>query len=101
MLGVLTPGLLFRGGRIGPHFLSRGCFILMVSVYSRFAFRGGEYKRLIYPCRFPINVELYREDGYVFIVRVGSVELNGDESIIYVRQSCFAVRVSSLHMCTW
>ena len=61
----------------------------MVSVYSRFAIRGGEYKRLIYPRRFPINVEWYREYGCVFIVRVGSVELNGDESIIYVSAELF------------
>ena len=84
-----TPGLLFRGGRSGPHFLSRGCFIFVVSVYSRFATRGGEYKRLIHPCRFPINVEWYREDGCVFIFRVSSVELIRDESITDVSAELF------------
>jgi hypothetical protein len=35
---------MFRSGRGGSHFLSRGCFILVISVYSRFAIRGREYK---------------------------------------------------------
>ena len=84
MLGALTPGLLFRGGRGGLYFLLRGCVVCVVSVYSRCAIRGGDNKRLIYPRRFPINVEWYREDGCVFVLRVRSVELIGDESIVYV-----------------
>ena len=84
MLGVPTLGLLFRGGKCGPHFLSRGCFVFVVSVYCRFAIRGGEYERFLNPRRFPINVEWYREDGWVFVVWVSSVELDGDESIFYV-----------------
>ena len=89
MFGVPTTGLLFRDGRSGPHFLSRGCFIFVVSVYIRFAIRGGEYKRLIHPRQFPVNVEWYREDGCVLIVWVISVKLIGDESIIYVSAKLF------------
>ena len=89
MLGVPTPGLLFRGGRGGPHFLLCGCFTFVVSVYSRLAIRGGEYEQLIHPRRFSINVEWYREDGCVFIFRVSSVELIRDESIVYVSAELF------------
>ena len=81
MFGVPAPGLLFWNGWGGPHFLSRGCFVFVVGVYSLFAIGGGEYKRFIYPRRFPVNVEWYREDGCVFILWVGSVELVGDKSI--------------------
>ena len=84
MLGVPTTGLLFRDGRSGPHFLSCGCFIFVVGVNSRFAIRGGEYKRLIHPWRFPINVEWYIEDGCVFVVRGSYVKLIWDESIFYM-----------------
>jgi hypothetical protein len=61
----------------------------VVSVYSRFAIRGGEYKRLVHPRRFSINVEWYREDGCVFIFRVSYVELIRDDSTIYVSAEVF------------
>ena len=89
MLGVPTPGLLFRGGRSGPCFLSCGCFIFVVSVYSHFAIGGGEYRRLIHPRRFPVYVEWYRDDMCVFIFRVSSVEFVRDEPIIYVSAELF------------
>ncbi len=75
---------MFRNWRGGPHFLSRGCLIFMVGVDSRFAIRGGEDKGLIHPCRFPVNVEWYREDWRVFVVWFSSVELVWDESIFNV-----------------
>ena len=81
MFGVTSTGMLFRDGRSGPHFLSRGCFIFVVGVNSRSAIWGGEYKRLIRPCRFPINVEWYREDGCVFVAWISSVKLIWDDSI--------------------
>ena len=90
MLGVPAPGLLFLGGRSGSHFLSRGCLAFIISVYCRFAIRGGDYKRFLYPRRFSINVDWYREDGCVFFVWVGSVELVGDESIFYVSGELFS-----------
>ena len=89
MLGVPAPGLLFRGGRSGPHFLSRGCFVFVIGVYCRFAIRGSDYKRFLYPRRFPINVKWYRKDGCVLVVWVSFVELVGDESIFYVSSEMF------------
>ena len=38
-----ASGLLFRGGRGGPYFLSCGCFVVVVGIYSLFAIGGGEY----------------------------------------------------------
>ena len=77
------------GGRSGPHFLLRGCFIVVVGFDSRVAIRGGDYKRFLYLRRFPINVEWYTEDGCVFVVWVSSVELVGDEFIFYVSGELF------------
>ena len=84
MFGVPTTGLLFRDGRSGSHFLSCGCLIFVVGVNSRFTIRGGEYKRLVPPCRFPVNVEWDREDECVFVFWISFVELVWDESIFNV-----------------
>ena len=84
MFGVPTAWLLFGDRRGGPYFLSCGCLISVIDVDSRFTTRGGEDKRLLHPCRFPVYVEWYREDWCVFIVRVSSVELVRDESVFYV-----------------
>ena len=89
MLGAPTPGLLFRGVRSGPYFLSCGCFIVVVSVYNRFAIGGDEYIPLIHPWRFPIYIEWYGEDRCVFIFWVSSVEFLRDEFIIYVSAELF------------
>ena len=60
-----------------------------MSIYSRFAIGGGEYKRLIYTRWFPVYIEWYREDRCVFILWVSSVELVRDEPAIYVSAELF------------
>ena len=52
-------------------------------MYLDIAIGGGEYRRLIYPRRFPIYIECYREDGCVFVFRVSSVEFVREKPIIY------------------
>ena len=89
MRGVPAPGLLFRGRRSGPYFLSCGCFVVVVGVYSRFAIGGGEYRRFIHPRRFLIYIEWYREDMCVFVFRISSVEFVRDKPIIYVSAEMF------------
>ena len=87
-LGCQPRGCCLGVGGAVRTFFRVGAFFV-VSVYSRFPIGGGEYKRLFYPRRFPIDVEWYREDGCVFIFRVSSVKLARDEPIIYVSAELF------------
>ena len=56
--------------------------------------------RLINPCRFPVNVEWYRENGGFFVIWISSVELVWDESIFNVSgelYSCKGVLIPLLY----
>ena len=61
----------------------------MVSFYSRFGIGGGEYRRLIHPSRFPVDIEWYRKDWCVFIIWVCPIELVRDEPAVYMSAELF------------
>ena len=100
VLGVPTPGLGCRGGRCSSYFLTGGCLIGVVGVYSCFAIGGGEYRRLIYPGQFPVGIELFGEIGVSSSSGFVLSSLLGMNPRSICWQSCFVVRVSVYHALT-
>ena len=65
-------------------FLAGSRLIGMVSVYSCFPIWSGEYRFFCHLGRFPVHINMYREDWGVFVFRGCLIERVGFQPAIYV-----------------